>query len=176
MVLQINLGYKKQYANSIHIHEIKKDLNHLLRNKRCNSIFHSRKGYIAKLEYRVDKGIYWHILFFLDDSEGKNSSHIHSVEDFGEYWDDTITKGRGDYWKANANVYHNDAGRGGIWVINLSDTKLRNNLKESVIGYLCKVDQFIKPKFGPGVELFRSGYLPKKPVKKRGRPRKQLES
>ena len=174
MVLRINLGYKEQSANSINILDIRKDLNHLFEYKHSNSIFDFMKGYIAKLKYDVDKGIYWHVLFFFDGSKRNNSSHIHSAENIGEYWETTITKGRGDYWKINDNAYHYDAGRRGIWVINLSDAELRKNLKEFVVGDLCKVDQFIKPKLGKRVKLIRRGNFPKKIVKKRGRPRKQV--
>jgi hypothetical protein len=95
----------------------------------------------------------------------------------GEYWINTITEGRGDYWNVNKNADHYDKlGRRGIGVINWNDTELRNNLEEFVIGYLCKVDQFIRPKWGQKVRLFRRGLFPKKRINNRGRPRKALES
>ena len=172
MVLQIDVGYKKQYANSIKIADIKEDLTHLFINKRCNSLFRFRKGYIAKLEDDVDTGIFYHLLFFLDDSEGKTSSHIHSAKDFGEYWETTITKGRGDYWFGNYILSRHDAlGRCGIWLINFSDADLRKKLTEQVVGNLFKVDQFFKSKAVPDVNHIRRGDdLPKKANKKRGRP------
>ena len=172
MVLQIDVGYKKQYANSIKIADIKEDLTHLFINKRCNSLFRFRKGYIAKLEDDVDTGIFYHLLFFLDDSEGKTSSHIHSAKDFGEYWETTITKGRGDYWFGNYILSRHDAlGRCGIWFINFSDADLRKKLTEQVVGNLFKVDQFFKSKAVPDVNHIRRGDdLPKKANKKRGRP------
>lgn len=176
MVLPIHLGYKEHYASSLNIPNIKKDLKHLLDNTRCNLLFQFRKGYIAKLEYAVDKGIYFHMLFFFDDSEGRNSQHIHSVEDIGEYWETAITKGRGDYWNANNRASRLDTtGKGGIWLINMSDTESRKKLK-LVVGYLCKVDQFFKPKLGSKVRLIRKGQFSEKPIKKRGRPRKQGDS
>ena len=95
----------------------------------------------------------------------------------GKYWVDTITNGRGAYWNVNNNAdRYDELGRLGIGVINWKDTQLRNNLKEFVIGYLCKVEQFIRPKWGPNVRLFRRGLYPELRINNRGRPRKALES
>lgn len=173
VVLRIDLYYKKQYTSSMTVADIRKDLDHLLENKRCHpSLFGSMKGYIAKLEYGVDKGMHWHVLFFLDGSERRTASHIHFTEEIGDYWNDMITKGLGDYWNVNANAKTYDKlGRRGVGVINWHDADLIRNLKEFVIEYLCKMDQFIKPNFGPKVRLFRRGNFPKKPAKKLGRPR-----
>jgi len=177
VVLRIDLYYEKRYADSKSVFDITKDLDHLIENKRGNSLFDSMKGYIAKLEYGVGKGVHWHVILFFDGSVRKNSSHIDLAEDIGHYWIDTITNGLGDFWNANKNADQYDKlVRRGIGVINWYETELRNNLKEFVIGYLCKVDQFIKPKWGPKVRLFRRGLSPKKRINKLGRPRKALES
>jgi hypothetical protein len=176
VVLRIDLFYQKHYADSMSVFDIAKDLDHLLKNERCNSLFRFKKGQIAKLEYGADKGVHWHVIFFFDGSKRKNSSHIKLTEDIGEYWVNVITKGRGDYWNSNNNVDRFDQlGRRGIGVINWYDTALRRDLKEYVIGYLCKVDQFIRPKWGYKVRLFRRGNYPKLRVNKRpGRSRKEL--
>jgi hypothetical protein len=175
VVLRIDLFYQKHYADSMSVVEIAKDLDHLFENKRCNSLFDFMKGYIAKLEYGADKGAHWHVIFFFDGSKKKNSSHIKLTEDIGEYWIKVITKGRGDYWNSNDNTDRFDTlGRRGIGVINWYDTSLRRNLKELVIGYLCKTDQFIRPKWGHRVRLFRRGNYPKLRVNKRGRSRKKV--
>ena len=103
----------------------------------------------------------------------KNSSDVYFVKLIGDYWNNTVTQGRGAYWNINedANQYEK-LGRFGIGVINYNDTELRKNLQEHVIQYLCKPDQFIRPKFGYKVRLFRRGHFPKKPF--HSRPRKAL--
>jgi hypothetical protein len=175
VVLRIDLFYQKHYADSMSVVDIAKDLDHLLENARCNSLFRFKKGQIAKLEYGAGKGIHWHVIFFFDGSKRKNSSHIKLTEDIGEYWVNVITNGRGGYWNSNASTDRFDKyGRLGIGVINWNDTALRTNLKEYVIRYLCKVDQFIRPKWGRKVRLFRRGKYPKLRVDKRGRSRKEL--
>ena len=173
LVLRVDLFYKKQHSNSISISDMQKDLASFFKNQRHNSLFDYKKGYIVKLEYGIDKGFHWHLLFFFDGSERKSSSHIHLAEGIGEYWINAITKGRGDYWNVNNKVDHYEKlERRGIGVINWNDDELRKNLKERVVHYLCKIDQFIKPKSGKKVKLIRRGLPPKKTIKKLGRPRK----
>jgi hypothetical protein len=177
VVVRVDLYYEKQYSNQMSIIDLVNDLDHLFRNERCNSLFDDREGYIVKLEYGVDKGVHCHVLLFFNGSERKNSSHVYFAEQIGEYWVNTITKGRGAYWNVNDNADDFDRlGRRGIGVINWSDTRLLKNLKEHVVGYLCKGDQFIKPKFGPKVRLYRRGEFPETPAIKRGRPRKKRQS
>lgn len=173
-VLRIDLFYKEKYANGISISDITNDLNHLFENKRCNSIFAFMKGYIAKLEYDRDKKFHYNVLFFFDDLKGHNYSHTNLAEEIGDYWIETITKNRGDY--SNANTDHNNKlGKLGIGVINKNEADLIEDLK-FVIRYFCKIDQFIRPKFDFKVRLLRRGNLPKKTVKKRGRPGKDVKS
>lgn len=175
VVLRIDLYYKKEYSNDINVSDITNDLNHLFENKRCNSIFDFMKGYIAKLEFGIDKGIHYHVLFFFDGSERNNHRHIHLAEEIGEYWVDIITKGRGDYWNVNDKaIRYDELGKRGIGVINWNETNLIKNLKY-IVEYFCKVDQFIRPKFGSKVRLLRRGNFPKVPKVKRGRPRKDME-
>lgn len=179
IVLRIDLNYDKQFANNMSVFDIRDDLNQLLKNKRHNfSVLGSMKGYIAKLEYGVDKGFHWHTLFFFDGSERKGASHSYMAEAIGKYWNTVITKDRGAYWNVNNNADHYDRlARRGIGVINWDDAKLISNLKEFVVGYLCKMDQFIKPildsnvKLESKVRLLRRGDFPKKRPNKQGRPR-----
>lgn len=177
VVLRIDLLYKKELFDCVDIHDAVRDLDHMLANQRNNRIFKFLKGYIAKFEYGVEKGIHIHLILFFDGSKRNNASHIHLAKQIGEYWVHTITKGRGAYWNCNAkDAYFEKLGIRGIGVINAQETSLRDNLKQNVIGYLCKTEQFMKPKFGPNVKLMRRGLPPKIPDVKRGRPRKVIVS
>lgn len=51
-------------------------------------------------------------------------------------------------------------GKCGAGPIHWSDGKVRGNLLNNVVAYLCKLDQFIKPKFGGRVKLIRRGAFP----------------
>ena len=99
------------------------------------------------------------------------------AEAIGEYWKNIITKGRGAYWNVNARADQYDKlGRLGIGVINYNDDKLRSNLREFVVSYLCKEDQYFRSKGGPKVKLLRKKDIPEMPDSKLGRPRKELET
>lgn len=179
IVLRIDLYYAKQFAKRKSAFDIRDDLNSLLAHTRHKSaIFRGMEGYIAKLEYGVDKGFHWHTIFFFDGSERKGPAHCKIAKDIGEYWKKLITKGLGDYWNINDNADHYDRlDRRGIGIIHWYDTKLISNLKEHVVGYLCKMDQFIKPTLDfnadskSSVRLMRRGDFPKKRTDKLGRPR-----
>lgn len=174
VVIRLDLHYKREYANNITVHDAIRDLNRLYQNSRHNSIFKYRVGFIEKLEYGGNgKGIHIHAIYFFDGSKRNNPSHVYIAQQIGEYWVNTVTKGLGDYWNINDKAANYEKlGILGIGVINSQDTKLRHNLKQRVIAYLCKIDQFIRPRFGPGVKLICRGNFPKKSTIKRGRPRK----
>jgi len=172
VIIRIDLFYKKKLASSVTIDRAQSDIDHLLRNKRHNSIFGHMKGYIVKMEYGIDKGIHFHALLLFDGSRRSNHSHIHIAQLIGKYWVDVITKGRGDYWNSNAKIKDfKGAGLCGIGTINADETILRYNLLNHVVKYLCKPSQYFKPKIGPEVRLFRRGRSPKVSLTKRGRPR-----
>lgn len=173
VVLRIDLYYKKDYCNQINAQGAVTDLNHLLENNRCNSLFRRRLGYIAKLEYGVEKGIHFHLVFFFDGSQRHGAKDSYFVQQIGEYWVKVITKNRGDYWNVNARRHEFEKkGICGIGEINSHETALISNLKERVVGYLCKSSQFIRPKIGREIRLIRRGNSPKIPSIKPGRPRK----
>ena len=162
LVLRVDLYYKKQCLGNMTESNITSDFDHLLNNTRSNSIFNDMKGYIAKLEYGADKDQHWHVIFFFDGRKVPKNNHIFLAESIGEYWVSTITNGRGDYWNVNDNIIQYERlGRRGIGFIKAEETALRNNLKNYVIKYLCKTDQFIKPKVGLNTRLYRRGNVPK---------------
>lgn len=178
VVLRIDLYYEKQYADSIDVFDLTNDLDRMFNNNaRHNSLFAFMRGVIVKLEYGIEKGIHAHVILFLDGSKRNNFSHIYLAEAIGEYWKKIITKGRGAYWNSNARADQYDKlGRLGIGVINYNDDKLRSNLREFVVSYLCKEDQYFRSKGGPKVKLLRKKDFPEMPDSKLGRPRKELES
>lgn len=98
VVLRIDLFYRKDIAHQYELKDLQVDVKHLLDNKRGSKELAFMKGYIVKFEYGVDKGFHAHFLVFLDGSRRKGSSHVYLTKKLGEYWKNTITKGRGDYW------------------------------------------------------------------------------
>jgi len=177
VVLRFDLGYKDLDVYNIDINVMLKDLIRFFGNMRHNQLFAFLRGYILKLEYGVGRGIHCHVVIFLDGTERNSYSHVYFAKEMGKYWEDVVTKGRGNYWNANANADHYEKmGRGAIGEINWNDTDKIENLKKYVVGYLCKMDQYFSPKWGPKLRLFRRGDFPDIPDIKRGRPRKASES
>ncbi len=171
LVIRLDVFYQKQLAAAPDVHAVVADLNRLLNNRRSNTLFYAMCGYIAKIEYGIEKGIHIHLIYFFDGSKRNNSSHVHLAQEIGEYWVSTITKGCGAYWNCNAEASaYESRGRRGIGIVNHYDEKARANLSY-VIRYLCKTDQYLRPKIGAKVRLIRRGDFHPIPAVKRGRRR-----
>jgi hypothetical protein len=85
-----------------------------------------------------------------------------------------IVKTNGYYWNVNdSEARYEQLEASGIGMVNASDTAKVDNLKERVLGYLCRGKQHIKPKQKPKMRLIRRGDMPVLPDKKRGAPRKK---
>lgn len=61
----------------------------------------------------------------------------------------------------------------GVGPIHATDFEARDNLSTRVVDYLCKMDQYIRPKLSDPKHLIRCGAWPKPKPKKRGAPRRQ---
>lgn len=172
--MRVDLYYKKNIASEISLDDVINDLNHLCANFRCNRIFRGLRGYIAKIEFGLGKSFHIHMIFMFDTASKQARNHVFHAQKIGEYWVKTITKGRGEYWNCNRNLPQFEAlGRCGVGPIHVTDMARRSNLSNYVVNYLCKPDQFIRPKMARGVRLMRRGLWPKAAPKKLGAPRRK---
>ena len=171
IVLRVDFSYQKEFFSEIDLQTTLKDMERFLNSKRSNALFNDRVGYIVKLEYAVEKGFHWHVILFFDGAERRKLSHIHFAQQMGEYWAERTTKGRGDYWNCNANIKDfMMKGICGIGSIHANDHKSRLNLCYRVVGYLCKTDQYFKPKCALPMKRIRKGEDPEIRPIKLGRP------
>lgn len=169
VILRIDFGYKKEFKASIE--QINKDLVHFFSNMRHNKLFRHLRGRIVKIEHGTEKGIHVHLMLFFDGSKRNNRADIHHAQKIGDYWVNIITKKRGDYWNSNANKKeYEEKGLLGIGVIHADDHLKVNNVLR-ILRYLCKKEQFIKPRTNPKMKLLRMGDLPELPSPKLGAPR-----
>lgn len=182
VVLRIDLEYRKELRDQIRIVDAIADLDHFFNNQPNNSHFKGKVGFIAKLEYGVQKGLHFHVILFFDGAIRDGRKDVHLAEEICEYWTKVITKGRGAYWNVNANKRsYERQGILGIGVINACETNLVENLKHRVVGYLCKSTQYVKLRVPKGlqsrhkIKTIRRGKCPVEPQKKLGRPRKTQE-
>lgn len=176
LVLRVDLGYRKDIDNSLlselEIYEkywqAKVDREHLFGNMRTNKLFDHMVGYVWKLEYGIDKGFHYHMMFFFDGSKVRQDINIARM--IGEYWVTVITHYRGLYYNCNARKEEDYASYCGIGMINYYDAELIENLKMAA-SYLIKPDDFTKMKV-PNIErTFGKKQIPDK-VTDSGRPRK----
>ncbi len=176
LVLRIDFSYKKSKypltKDEIYdkYSEVKKDRVHFFNNMRSNSLFGQMVGYAWKLEYGLEKGFHYHMLFFFDGS--KVQQDINIARRLGEYWENTITGGRGLYY--NCNAFKHGYLNQGIGMINHGDIELREGLKLAA-AYLTKTDYYARI-----VSLEKNGRTfgkgeQKQVSKKRGRPRGVVE-
>ncbi len=143
----------------------------LRNNLRHNHMFDGYITYIAKLEYGLEKGWHYHVIFFFDGH--KVNADITRSQQIGEYWVNIITYGKGVY--RSANMEHLEYKCYAAGTIHYWDTDKIIALKEKVAKYLAKQDTEIlnghwKDAMGRNIRCFRTGqYTPK--TNNIGRPR-----
>ncbi len=165
-VVRVDLAYKKPYSNSLELDDAIKNINRLKNNRRGKpSVFENNVGYIIKSEHTEDKGMHTHAIFFYDGN--KVSKDTFKSKQIGEYWNSTITNGKGTYHNCNMNNYE----KNGIGMIDYKDKEKIGVLKDEVISYLCKDEQDISSlKGSKNYKSFIRGIIPKK-KSSAGRPR-----
>lgn len=171
VVVRLDLSYQEKTPMSVERFE--KDLHHLYHNTRHNQLFDHLVGHIIKIEFGLSKGLHAHVLLLFNGQKRKGSSHIHLARCIGEYWCKVIAE-NGLYWNVNNNSSVYEAqDLLGVGEIYASDAAKIDNLKQYVVGYLCRRKQFIKPKDRPKMKLLRRGDFPMIPEVKLGRPRRE---
>jgi Inovirus Gp2 len=168
-VIRVDFGFAQGHANREDIAGATRLIDKFQNNWRNNKLFNGQVGYIIKTEYGMDKGIHFHLVLFFDDEKDPRK-HIYLGQKIGEYWQNKITNGIGTYWNVNNQISNFiKQGTCGIGRVHRNDGQTIRNLKNIVLAYLCKVDQFFRPRFG-NIKLIRKG-LPK-PIRaiKLGRP------
>lgn len=175
--IRVDLYYQSGSADQITAQQATDDLDHMLENRRHNTVFRGWVGYVAKLEYGVQKRLHWHLLVIFDGRTRDGASHVDIARKIGEYWKKRVTNGRGAYWNCNASskdyLQRNICG---IGPISYADMHLRQNLELEVLNYLTKTTQLLRPKFGKDVKTIRRGQFPKVAKgSKRGRKRSLVE-
>lgn len=177
MVLRVDFCYRPEERQHVTLGQINADFVHLYNNFRCNKRFKGLQGYIAKIEYGIEKGLHLHVIFVFDARHKNPIRHVHHAEQIGEYWVNVITNGHGAYWNCNDEAKRYEAlGIRGVGPIEPKDSKTRENFLNRVVAYLCKEEQFIRPAGLDGVNLMRCGRSPKRPNKKKGSSEKAPES
>lgn len=171
MVCRIDLALRPEYLEGQTVEEMQAYLQRFLNNRRSNALFDHMVGYTWKLENGSKKGLHFHIIMFFDGSEVYKDGYY--TQKIGEYWRDSVTKGRGLFYNCNANKSRYR--KLGIGMINHDDDEKIGNLYQ-VLAYLTKSSQFVIVKTLGNYRCFGRSEMPSligtSGAIKRGRPRR----
>ena len=167
LVVRVDLGYRKEHAQTLQLSDIKRDVKRMLDNRRSNSIFEHQVGYVCKFEHTPEKGYHAHPLFLFDGQQVQKDSY--RADAVGQYWVDHITKGRGVYHNCNRDKEKYQ--HCGIGMIEHSDIEKRQNLLDHVVPYLLKSEQSIDDLRQSGREKSITKGVAPKVKSSSGRPR-----
>ena len=168
LVLRIDFSYLAEHSHRVSAETAKEDFAHFLENRRSNqTLFASWEGYLWKLEWGPLKGCHFHLIIFFNGSERHKDAYI--AQQLGDYWK-TITKGRGIYWNCNSNIEKYK--RLGIGMLDHFDEKKLKVLREDVVRYFTKSDQYLRATALGESKRFGRGIMPAERESKAGRPRK----
>lgn len=121
------------------------------------------------IEQGEDTGLHLHVILFYS-SESNHDEYI--AKQIGEYWENVVTDGKGDYWNSNDGKRkkgYEEKGHGiGVGQINWNDLAKRDALRINLM-YLAKTEQYLMIKVADGIHTFGMGQMPTKA--KSGRPR-----
>ncbi|MDY4315667.1 inovirus-type Gp2 protein [Pectobacterium actinidiae] len=167
LVVRLDLSWGKQFAKEMTAEQAKKQRQHLFRNMKKNALFKHVLGVIWKLEYGKDKGFHYHMLFFLDGNKARCDINI--SRQFGEYWQNIITEGKGMFFNCNARIAQYE--KPGIGMVRYTDADKREGLMQAV-KYLTKIDTFARLALPGNARTFGRGEI--RPFRVRGRKRLAL--
>lgn len=101
LVLRVDLSWANEHKADITADDARKHRQQLFRNMQKNPLFRHVLGTVWKLEYAPQRKFHYHMLFILNGNKAQQDGTI--AHNFGEYWKNTITKGKGIYYNCNAN-------------------------------------------------------------------------
>jgi hypothetical protein len=149
--------------------QLQRDRTHFFANlKGKTSLFKHLLGYAWCIEFTPGAGYHMHLVFLFNGS--KIEKHAWLAQQIGEYWKTSITKGRGYFENCNMK-WDETSPKYGLGIIEETDARKRQNLRQEVLSYLTKPGQLVLMLPYKGCNRFGSCLLHRNRAKGRGRPR-----
>lgn len=172
LVIRVDFGYKKRFLSDYELDplDILRDKARLIRYANC-LLGDALVGHAWKMEHGVLKSYHFHMVFFLNGRERRGDFHI--GRQLGQYWVDVITQEQGTTFNCNADkkAYPELA----IGMVHRNDPLKRQFLKDHVVTYLTKNDDYMRLKIkaqGKLIRTFGKSVMPaEREGGRRGRPR-----
>lgn len=171
LIIRVDFGYLSECKNKITTDMVLEHRKKFFTNTRSNQLFTHMLGYAWKLEYGLDKGFHYHMLFMFDGSKVREDISI--AKQLGEYWSSSITNGDGLYF--NCNRIKDSYKCCGIGMVNHDDSGLRDGLNKAAL-YMTKADDYIKLVLPDKSRIFGRGEISRPKLVRRGRPRRLSSS
>lgn len=162
LVIRVDFGYQKRRITNP---DYGLDLLDVLDDKERMINYVKRQygdalvGHAWKMEHGILKSYHYHMVFFLNGRERRGDFHI--ARQLGEHWVYVITQGDGTTFNCNAkkNKYSELA----IGMVRRDDQLKREFLKDHVVDYLTKNDDYMRLKIethGEQIRTFGRGVMP----------------
>ncbi len=169
LVLSLTLRYKPRYRRWITPEIIQQHRDRFFAARRFNTLMSGIKNQVWAIEQGEEAGLHLHVILFYS-AESNHDEYI--AKQIGEYWENVVTDGKGDYWNSNDGTlkkrYEKNGHGVGVGQINWNDFAKRDALRIN-LAYLAKTEQYFMIKVADGIHTFGMGQVPKKA--KSGRPR-----
>ncbi|MFM0642191.1 inovirus-type Gp2 protein [Paraburkholderia metrosideri] len=169
LVLSLTLRYKPKFRRWITPETVQEHRDRFFAARRFNKLMSGIRNYVWAIEQGEDTGLHLHVILFYSAEHNRDEFIAKQI---GEYWEEVVTEGKGDYWNSNAEWLkrsYEKRGHGiGVGQINWNDTGKRQALRAN-LAYLAKAEQYLMIKGSERIRTFDMGQVPKKV--KSGRPR-----
>lgn len=169
LILSLTLRYKSEFRRWITLETIQEHRDRFFAARRFNKLMSGIRNYVWTIEQGEETGLHLHVILF----HSPDSNHDEFIaRQIGEYWVDTVTEGKGDYWNSNEERRkrsYEKRGHGvGVGQINWDDASKRAALRKNLV-YLAKAQQYVMIRGAERIRTFDMGHVPQK--RKSGRPR-----
>ena len=173
LVLSLTLKYKPKYRRWITPATIRMHRDKLFASRRANKLMAGIKNYVCRIEQGGDTGLHLHVIVFYSAESNRDELIAKQI---GEYWENEVTEGKGEYWSSNQGWLkkrYEEKGHGiGVGQINWNDYEKRASLRRNLV-YLAKAEQYLMLRADEGMRTFTMGNVPKKEIS--GRPRGKMD-
>jgi len=160
LILVLTLGYKPECQSYVTLGTIQADRDTLLNNRRSNRLLAGINGYVWKIEEGGrGGGLHMHLVLFYSS---EHRADIHISQQIGEYWENVVTRGAGEYRNSNAmKDHHARYGHGvGTGQVDRNDDYKREALRTNLL-YLTKDAQSARSGSSAHVRLFGTSLFPR---------------
>jgi hypothetical protein len=163
LFVRLEIGYSDAYLSALNrdmptvYKKIKRDWKIFYSDLNQRILKTDLCGYVWKLEYGLNRSFHLHVLLIVDCSESKSDIEIGKL--VGDHWKETVTGGRGSYFKCSSNP--SSFRFSNIGQIHREDTTARQNLSDRVGLYVTKPDYFVALRTPDSGRTFGKGVMPR---------------